>query len=126
MEITKVIADRESFEEAADELVRASDELKEAMGGRENIINLYISGIDPPITFSLPGPYLLLFAAFLMERKKNGQNRARVGRSGQGKQGAFPFLCANLRKKTLRSTSCKVFGARQNGKGLSFRCGLGG
>lgn len=47
MEITKVIADRESFEEAADELVRASDELKEAMGGRENIINLYISGGQP-------------------------------------------------------------------------------
>ena len=32
------------------------------------------------------------------ERKKNGQNRVRVGRSGQGKQGAFPFLCANLWK----------------------------
>ena len=52
MEITKVIADRESFEEAADELVRASDELKEAMGGRENIINLYISGGTTNITFN--------------------------------------------------------------------------
>ena len=52
MEITKVIADRESFEEAADELVRAADELKESMEGRENIVNLYISGGVTNITFN--------------------------------------------------------------------------
>ena len=51
-EVCKVMADRESFEEAADELVRAADELKEAMGGRENIINLYISGGTTNITFN--------------------------------------------------------------------------
>lgn len=52
MEITKVIADRESFEEAADELIRAADALKEAMEGRENIVNLYISGGTANITFN--------------------------------------------------------------------------
>ena len=51
-EVCRVVADRESFEEAADEIIRAADELKEAMGGRENIVNLYISGGTTNITFN--------------------------------------------------------------------------
>lgn len=52
MEIIKNVADVESFEAAADELIRAADALKEAMEGRENIVNLYISGGTTNITFN--------------------------------------------------------------------------
>ena len=52
MEIIKSVADVESFEAAADELIRAADALKEAMEGRENIVNLYISGGITNITFN--------------------------------------------------------------------------
>ncbi len=40
---------------------------------------LYKTTTYPLLTFSLPGPYLLLLSALAMERKKNGQIKCKEG-----------------------------------------------
>ena len=42
-------------------------------------IFLYKTATYPLLTFSLPGPYLLLLSALAMERKKNGQIKYQEG-----------------------------------------------
>ena len=42
-------------------------------------INFYKPPTYPLLTFSLPGPYLLLLSALAMERKKNGQIKCKEG-----------------------------------------------